>query len=192
MRRRYFLLRHGRSEANDAGMIASRLSPAQPDAGLTEEGRHQVRRSAIRFRREFASQAIEIVASPFRRAVETAEIAADVLDCGFTRDGRLKERDFGALEGLSDDHYHIVWDADRRGEASDAYLVEPIESVISRLSNLIEELEASDSDAAVLLCSHGDIISIALTYFAGRDPRLHRDYGALANAEVRELLFDRS
>jgi phosphohistidine phosphatase len=66
-----YLLRHGIAE--DAG-------PGQPDAdrALTAEGREKLRRVLNRAAAAGVAPQ-EILSSPFRRAVETAEVAAEVL-----------------------------------------------------------------------------------------------------------------
>jgi phosphohistidine phosphatase len=66
-----YLLRHGIAE--DAG-------PGRPDSerALTSEGREKLRRVLKRVRIADVSPDV-ILSSPYRRAVETAEVAADVL-----------------------------------------------------------------------------------------------------------------
>jgi len=66
-----YLLRHGIAEDGHAG---------QPDAErkLTDEGREKLRRVLKRARSADVSPSL-ILSSPYRRAVETAEIAAEVL-----------------------------------------------------------------------------------------------------------------
>ena len=66
-----YLLRHGIAEDGHAG---------QPDAErkLTDEGRDKLRRVLKRARSADVSPSL-ILSSPYRRAVETAEIAAEVL-----------------------------------------------------------------------------------------------------------------
>jgi len=66
-----FLLRHG---------IAEDARPGQPDASraLTEEGRDKLRRVLKRARAAGVAPDA-ILSSPLRRAIETAEVAAEVL-----------------------------------------------------------------------------------------------------------------
>jgi phosphohistidine phosphatase len=66
-----YLLRHG---------IAEDRRPGRPDAerALTEEGKEKVRRVARRGRSGGCEPSL-VLSSPYRRAVETAEIAAEVL-----------------------------------------------------------------------------------------------------------------
>ncbi|HWC99224.1 MAG TPA: phosphohistidine phosphatase SixA [Candidatus Sulfopaludibacter sp.] len=68
-----YVLRHGIAE--DAG-------PGRPDSdrALTDEGKEKLRRVLKRARAGGASPSL-ILSSPYKRAIETAEIAADVLGC---------------------------------------------------------------------------------------------------------------
>ncbi len=69
------LLRHGQSEFNVA-FNATRVDPGIPDPRLTEEGRRQARAAAV----ALAAHPVErLIASPYTRALETAEIVAGEL-----------------------------------------------------------------------------------------------------------------
>jgi len=69
------LLRHGQSEFN-LGMMATRRDPGIEDARLTEYGHHQAEQAA----RKLASERVtRIIASPYTRALQTAEPLARLL-----------------------------------------------------------------------------------------------------------------
>ena len=69
------LLRHGQSEFNVV-FNATRVDPGIPDPRLTEEGRRQARAAAA----ALAAFPVErLIASPYTRALETAEIVAGEL-----------------------------------------------------------------------------------------------------------------
>ncbi len=67
-----YLLRHGIAE--DAG-------PGRPDSerALTGEGKEKLRRRVLKRARAAGTAPSLILSSPYKRAVETAEVAADVL-----------------------------------------------------------------------------------------------------------------
>lgn len=67
-----YLLRHGIAEDHAA-------SGRDPDRALTEEGREKLRRVLKRARSAAVSPSL-IISSPYKRALETAEIAASELD----------------------------------------------------------------------------------------------------------------
>jgi mutator protein MutT len=89
----YIFVRHGKSQANQDGVIAADDSP------LTEEGQAQARETASHFK---ASGVRTIASSPLVRARQTAEIIAAELGIPAEQiqvvDG-LRERNFGALVG---------------------------------------------------------------------------------------------
>jgi probable phosphoglycerate mutase len=189
MRRSYFLLRHGQSVANIAGRISSRVTDVTFDPPLTDAGAKAVEGSVTRLLADGSIDCMEVVSSPFLRARQTAAIAAGILGTDYHVDWRLRERDFGIYDRLSDKNYSIVWKNDETGTPSDDYLVEPVKSVLRRVKELIEELEESDSTDPVLLCTHGDVASIAITGLSGQDLAMHRRLGALSTAEIRRLEF---
>lgn len=189
MRRSYFILRHGQSAANVAGRISSRVIEVAFDPPLTDAGAKAVEASVKRFLADSRIDCMEVVSSPFLRARQTAEIAAGILGTGYRVDWRLRERDFGIYDRMSDKNYSIVWKNDEAGKPSDDYLVEPVKSVLRRVKDLIEDLEEADSADPVLLCTHGDVASLAITGLSGRDLAMHRRIGALSTAEIRRLEF---
>jgi broad specificity phosphatase PhoE len=72
------LIRHGQSEFNVHHDRTGR-DPGIPDPRLTELGRRQVTQSAERLK-DHAHPIRRVLASPYTRALETAEIVARVLD----------------------------------------------------------------------------------------------------------------
>jgi broad specificity phosphatase PhoE len=182
-----FLLRHGESLANVAGLIAS--DPVNAAAyGLTPRGREQVRVSVQAARSEGTlAGARRVVTSPLLRARESAEIAAEILGAELSVDARLSERGFGDFELLSDRSYEEVWSADRDDPTHERWGVESVASVLARARARLAEIEALPADGPVVLCTHGDVASVLLCAGAGVPLGRHRDVGALGNAELRLL-----
>lgn len=103
------LVRHGESEGNLADRAA--LDAEQPrldldlrdaDVPLSTTGREQAEAVCqhIRSLPEDERPTL-ILSSPYTRARQTAEIAAEGLDLPFVVDERLRERDLGAFDGLT-------------------------------------------------------------------------------------------
>ena len=184
---RHFLLRHGESLANVAGLIASR--PANAAAyGLTERGREQVRAAVAAARAAGTLGGVRrVVTSPLLRARESAEIAAEILGAELVEDARLSERGFGELELGPDHSYGQVWSADRDDPTHERWGVESITSVLGRARELLAELDAAAGDEPIVLCTHGDVASVLLCACQGLPLGRHREVGALANAELRGL-----
>jgi len=74
------LMRHGQSHFN-ARFGMTRVDPGLRDPGLTDLGREQATAAAAHLRRDGVKR---ILASPYTRALETAEIVATALDMAFT------------------------------------------------------------------------------------------------------------
>lgn len=184
----YFLLRHGQSEANVQGLIASSPTAAYEGYGLTEVGRAQVRTSLIAaLDAGTLPRDCQVVSSPLLRARESAAVAAEVLGTTVRVDPRLAERGFGEFELLSDEHYERVWTVDRTDPSHESWGVESTTSILSRVTALLRELHESDNAGTFLLCTHGDVASVTLCATQGLSLSQHREVGAMGNGEVRRL-----
>ncbi|MDF1791977.1 MAG: histidine phosphatase family protein [Thalassobaculaceae bacterium] len=83
-----FLLRHGESEFN-VHFSKTRIDPGIEDPGLTDTGRAQAAAAA----EHLADRAVRrVVASPYRRALQTAEIVAGRLGLGIEIEPLVRER----------------------------------------------------------------------------------------------------
>jgi broad specificity phosphatase PhoE len=82
------LLRHGQTVFN-AVFTETRVDPGVPDPPLTDLGRDQACEAAERLRGENVRR---LVASPYLRALETAEIIAAELDIPVTVEALVRER----------------------------------------------------------------------------------------------------
>ena len=148
----FCLLRHGQSEANVRGLIASSPAAAYEGFGLTDVGRTQVRTSLLAaLDAGILPRSSHVVSSPLRRARESAEIAAEVLGTTVRIDPRLAERGFGEFELGSDEHYARVWSEDRTDPAHESWGVESTKSILERVAALLRELHASDTRASTIL-----------------------------------------
>jgi broad specificity phosphatase PhoE len=82
------LIRHGQSEFNVVYSV-TRQDPGIRDPKLTAEGRTQAREAAGALA---AHGVARLIASPYTRALETAEIIAAILDLPISVDPRVGER----------------------------------------------------------------------------------------------------
>ncbi len=188
---RYYCMRHGRSEANLAGLIVSSPEEGRARWGLAAQGRrelldalenHPLVTGAV------LGKDTRLICSPFLRAVQTAEVARAVLDCGPPRlDGRLRERWFGELEGRPDSLYAAVWKKDRNDIHNTTHGVESVMEVFERMRGLVEHCEGTMRGETVLLVSHGDPLDILLCGFEGRPLSRHMEAG-LKTGGIRHLL----
>lgn len=83
-----YLLRHGESEFN-VHFSKTRVDPGIEDPALTEAGRVQAAAAAERLHGQSINR---VVASPYRRALQTAAIVADHLDLPIEIEPLVRER----------------------------------------------------------------------------------------------------
>jgi broad specificity phosphatase PhoE len=100
---RVILMRHGATE-----WTGSRYC-GKTDLPLDEAGRRQVRATAAHLRQNH--EALAIVASPLRRARETAAIVGEALNRPIVVDPDLREVDFGEVEGIVFGDLQARWPA---------------------------------------------------------------------------------
>ena len=183
----YYVMRHGHSLGNQQGIIVSHPQHGCAGYGLSEQGKEQVQAS-LQIDSLLDSSTM-IVSSDFNRALESAAIARQALNCRapFETDIRLRERNFGELELGPDSAYQAVWQHDERDPDSNHRAVESVNQVMSRVTELIVDLERRFADTSLLLVSHGDALQIMQTAFAGRDASMHRQLQHLQTAEIRAL-----
>jgi 2,3-bisphosphoglycerate-dependent phosphoglycerate mutase len=149
---RLYLVRHGATAWTEAGRLTG-----WADVPLSDRGRIQARglRSRLNGRR-FAG----VWSSDLARAVETAAIAAG----DQRRDGRLRELDFGTLEGMT----WTELPADmRRGlvtfEGFRAPGGESVDQFRARVRRFVEELTPGDH----LVVTHGGVARLLLREAGG-------------------------
>ncbi|MDD2807295.1 MAG: phosphoglycerate mutase family protein [Patescibacteria group bacterium] len=183
---RYFILRHGQSQANVAGIILSHPQNGLKGYGLTKGGKLQVEKS-IRTNKVLDTHT-EIYSSDFIRAKETAQIVRRHLGAkAITYTVRLRERNFGGWEKTSDKNYHHVWLEDAKNSHHQLKGVESVAQVVNRVTKLILKLENKFKNKKILLVAHGDTLQILQTAFLNACPSTHRQVKHLEVAEIREL-----
>jgi glucosyl-3-phosphoglycerate phosphatase len=197
----YVLLRHGQSKANVRGVIVSRPSiGVREEHGLTEKGREQAAAAGRRINEllKLSGQSPVVFTSDFSRAFETACIVSQCLErtAELRVDSRLRERNFGYLEGSPSSVYESVWANDSilgtdgfvaSQRAAGADDVESVYSVRGRMLQVVSECNVFFANRLVLLVGHGDALQILETAFRGLRPWDHRSLAHLSNCEVRQV-----
>ncbi len=150
-----YVARHGETEWNRLNKICGIT-----DIGLTDEGRKQAEDLAKKLKDTNISM---IIASPLKRAVETAGYISKALGVPISTDERLTEQNYGIYEGT-----------DRKGKEfldnkhNFAYRYPEGESMMQvayRTYGLIDEVRAKYRDKDVLLVCHGGAARVMNTYF---------------------------
>ena len=181
----YFLMRHGESEANRAGLIISDPATGCRRYGLTELGREQAAASS---RQSELGPHTLVICSDFLRAKETAEVAAQTLGASVLRtEVGLRERFFGELEGQSGERYKEVWRQDSLNPDNTIYNCEAPAHLAGRLGATMARLEEEFSARTILLVSHGDTLRFLQLAMARRPLTEHMEVALFKPAEIRAL-----
>lgn len=203
LRNLYVLVRHGRSEANEAGIIVSDPVLGEEKYDLTTEGRTQVDTTADALAARYAvsgAASVQIYSSPFLRTRTTASILherAFPTSPDPIVDDRLCERFFGMWDGKPDSNYQQIWDEDITENLGtlNNWGCESADEVANRAWSFIQELEAESTDPdgeavdgvpppkkVCLLVAHGDVLQILQTCFLDVPSWKHRSLEHLETA----------
>ncbi|MEL7965974.1 histidine phosphatase family protein [Vreelandella neptunia] len=183
-RNRYLLMRHGHSQANQQGVIVSSPERGIESFGLSEHGEQQLAQLVAGWQWPVPTR---VVHSDFLRTRQTAAHVAARFGLVPSVDTRLRERNFGELEGQGDDHYPSVWALDAEDAEHRHYQVEALSGVASRMQAVIAEWEQQVSGETILLVSHGDPLQILLTALASKPLTQHREQPALLPASITQV-----
>jgi broad specificity phosphatase PhoE len=173
------LARHGETDWNRDGRWQG-----HSDTQLNERGREQAHKLADKL------EGVDVVySSDLARARETADIVAARLGREVRPDRRLRERGFGAWEGLTsreiEDRFaeaHRRW---RAGEGFGAEDAEPFDSFAARIHAFLEDVLRLHPEEEVLVIAHGGSIRVIHALATGLDyVRDHRTIPAVPNCVV--------
>ena len=182
-----YLLRHGETEASQAGGYCGALDPE-----LTTAGQQMAQAFAEKYQ-TFAWQAVYV--SPMQRTIATAKPLCDALGMEMQlRDG-LREIHYGKWEGktaeavqaqFEDDYIRWLtepaWNPPTGGETS--------VQIASRANLVMAEIEEKYTTGNVLVVSHKATIRIILCSLLGIDIGRYRDRMYLPVASVSIIKFD--
>lgn len=153
----FFLMRHGEAEANVKNVTQTKIEVANP---LTENGKAMALRGAQTLR----DKGIDlIIASPFQRTKETAQIVARELGLDPTSiiyDERIAEIKVGALDGKTIDDYHAFLSAADSWYTATPEEGESHQAVRRRVGAFLTDIDARYAGKRVLIVSHNSPLNI--------------------------------
>ena len=158
------LVRHGQTAFN-AAFAESRVDPGVNDPGLTALGRRQARAAATTLAQACAARPIlRLLASPYRRTLETADIIARVLCLPIAHEPLLRERAAFACDvGTPRSVLAATWPGIDFGQLDeiwwhrqDVHGVEREESLHRRCDAFCTAM-AANGERAVVVCHWGVI-----------------------------------
>jgi len=169
---RVFLVRHGATVLTAEDRFAGAT-----DVALSDEGREQARRLALRLRNEPITA---VYASPLGRTVETARILAEPHKLEVrTRDG-LREISHGRWEQMTRHAVEEQFPEEAAAWEKDPYTFAPQGgesglAVTARALPALLDLVRTHPGGNILVVSHKATIRLLLSSLLGFDPRCYRD-----------------
>ena len=183
---RLLLVRHGETDWN-----RQQRWQGHSETPLNNAGREQARRVAAELGHVDA-----VYSSDLARARETAEIIAADLgqDVRLQTDERLRERGFGAWEGLTmteiEERFAEGLRRWQRGAGPGADDAETFEAFAERVGAFLDDVLARHPDEEVLIVAHGGTIRVIHALASGLDyARDHRSIPSVANCAVARYAF---
>ncbi len=180
---RLIVWRHGRTSWNAGDRIQGQL-----DTELDETGVAQVEAAAPRLA---ALDPVAIVASDLRRAADTAAALARLTGLPVRHDRRLRERDFGAWQGLTGVEARARYPAEyarwQAGEPVRGCGVEEIEDFAKRAASALLEAAAPFPDGTVVVACHGGTAKYGTGGLLGWPPEVLATIGSMTNAHWVDL-----
>ena len=175
----FLLVRHGETDWNRDGRWQGHT-----DTQLNDAGREQARRVAAEL------DGVDVIySSDLARARETAEIIAAALGRSVHTDERLRERSFGAWEGLNASEIEEGFAEDlaswRLGDGPGADDAEPFDAFGRRVQSFVDDIVERHPGETVLVVAHGGTMRVIHALASGLDyVRDHRKIPGLANCAV--------
>jgi len=176
---RLWVVRHGESAGNVArdraesqGLERIALESRDVDVPLSDRGREQ----AEALGRLLTDEPPDVVwASPYLRARQTAEIALAGLDVPVVVDERLREREFGVLDGLTRKGIVALWpqEAERRRAVGKFYHRPPggesWTDTLLRVRSAVQDLRSNDAGKRVVVVAHQVVVLLFRYVLEGLD-----------------------
>ena len=170
-----YLTRHGQTVWNVEGKVCGTT-----DIELTEQGREEAAGLGKRINQDKNINIDIIVASPLKRAMDTAGYISSATGISVRTDLRITEQNFGKYEGggrRSDEFIeakrHFV-DSYEGGES--------MLRVAQRVYNFLDEIK-KDKDKTYLIVAHNGIARIVHSYFFDETNKEFSKYG-IKNCEL--------
>ena len=170
------LVRHGRTAWNAQGRLQGRVDEPLDELGLAQAAAVAARVGA----------ADELISSPLRRAVQTAE----AFGAPFTVDERWIELSYGIYEGVS--HAEVPSEAWRQWREDPSFVPEGGESlaaVDTRVREACADLAERAMDRKVVVVSHVSPIKSAVAWALGAGIeiswRSHLSHASICRIDIR-------
>lgn len=158
---RIYLIRHGRTEANDKGIYIGKT-----DYSLSESGKKELIEKLDKFEYPGVER---VYSSPAKRCLETADILFEGRETIAVHD--LRELDFGEFEGMSvedlinrEDYKEWLKGGFEKSAPGGESIADMVARVYSALDKIVLNMMSEDFESAAIV-THSGIISNMLSCF---------------------------
>ena len=163
---RFYLIRHGQSTWNQQNRIQGHSNPP-----LSAKGRGQVERLISRLKREKVEK---IIASPLKRAHESAEILAKGLQIPFHTKRDLREIYLGTWEGKTPEEINHLYNNGYQKwlttpSKTKIPKAEKISDFCKRAVRVFQEIVSSEKKERIAIVTHGGILSALTAHWLKAD-----------------------
>jgi probable phosphoglycerate mutase len=182
---RLLLIRHGETDWNRAQRIQGQIDIALNETGVAQ---------AQRLGQALAGEPIAaIYASDLDRAQVTAQAVSRVSGVALRTDLRLRERHYGAFQGLTYDEIVEQWPQQAQSwrERDPSFAPEGGESLLdlyARVLPALESLASAHSGEQIVWVTHGGVIDVLYRIATRQDLKIHRTW-ELGNTAINRLLW---
>ena len=171
-------VRHGQTDANVAMANGGELA-GEDDAPLNDTGKRQVKETAQNLKSETFDV---ILTSPYKRAVETAEIINKELHLPVVVLDELCERDGG---GIDEKTWHEAFNFDSQVPFNG----ESVTEFFERVYGVIEKIKQDYAGKKALVVSHGGVQHGFYAYFNNLEWQGNLRIDGMRNADLRLYTF---
>ena len=153
----YFLMRHGQADSNVEKYFSS--FPEKKENNITKKGKKQIEKHVKKL-----SDIDIIISSDIDRTKQSAEIIAKAINKKVIFDKRLREVDFGEMNGLPIPEVNQYFDPDNSLDKSQRLRVkydnpypggESGKDIKIRMNDFIKDIEKKYNNKKILIVSHG-------------------------------------
>lgn len=168
--------RHGQTVSNKNGTITGHI-----DSPLNKEGIEEAKKASLEIPLDFS----EIYSSDLIRCKQTADIINEKLNIPIIYDVRLRERDFGSLEGKT---WGEIGESLRIIDKNQEYDYRPyggesVDEVKKRIFSFIEDLKNTKREKKILVVTSAGIIRLLHHILSGEvHEKIH-------NSSIHEFEF---
>ena len=143
----------------------------------------------LEYNRDVLADKMIVISSDFMRTRETAEILHQhfSVETSLRLDPRLRERGVGNLEKKAEENYYKIMIKDKEDPTHTEEGVESVNSMVSRMTCAVRDLDKEFKDKIILLVSHGDPLLSLYSRCCGVSLCEYKKLSPFQNCDVREV-----